>query len=271
MPFFPKPGITASEFAVLCGTNRRTLLHYDEIGLFSPAARGENGYRYYQEDQYDVFLVIRALKELGMPLEQIKAYLDNRSPETLDALLVSQERRVIQELQALERIRKMIATKRQLLALGVGAECGTVRLEWQAEEYILLSEPIFSRDPEKRTDALYAHLAKCHRENRNIGYPFGAMVSEESLHKQEFDCCAYCFTRVEADGPEITVKPAGNYAVIYFRGDYLQAEQAFHQLLGEVETMEKSICGFAYKEGILDEIAEKDKKCYLTKISVRVV
>ena len=64
------PCIKTGEFAALCGTNKRTLFHYDEIGLFSPALTDEKGYRYYSENQCDVFFTITCLKELGMPLKR---------------------------------------------------------------------------------------------------------------------------------------------------------------------------------------------------------
>ena len=38
---------TAGQFARLHQLNKRTLHYYDDIGLFSPAYKGENGYRYY--------------------------------------------------------------------------------------------------------------------------------------------------------------------------------------------------------------------------------
>lgn len=38
---------TTGQFAKLNGVNKRTLHYYDEIGLFSPEFKGENGYRYY--------------------------------------------------------------------------------------------------------------------------------------------------------------------------------------------------------------------------------
>ena len=40
------PCIKTGEFARLCNTNKRTLFHYDEIGLFSPAYTDEKGYRF---------------------------------------------------------------------------------------------------------------------------------------------------------------------------------------------------------------------------------
>lgn len=39
--------MTISQFAKLHKVNKRTLHYYDEIGLFSPSSKGENGYRYY--------------------------------------------------------------------------------------------------------------------------------------------------------------------------------------------------------------------------------
>ena len=37
--------MTTAQFAELHGVNRRTLHYYDDIGLFSPCQKGENGYR----------------------------------------------------------------------------------------------------------------------------------------------------------------------------------------------------------------------------------
>ena len=41
------PCINTGAFAKLCGTNKRTLIHYEEIGLFSPVKTDARGYRYY--------------------------------------------------------------------------------------------------------------------------------------------------------------------------------------------------------------------------------
>ena len=56
---------TTGEFARILGVRKHTLFHYDEIGLFSPALKEENGYRYYFVWQMDMFEGIRALQKLG--------------------------------------------------------------------------------------------------------------------------------------------------------------------------------------------------------------
>lgn len=54
--------------------NKRTLHYYDNIGLFSPCTKRENGYRYYEISQSIDFEYIRMLKELYMSIEEIKLY-----------------------------------------------------------------------------------------------------------------------------------------------------------------------------------------------------
>ena len=81
MQKFNDPCIKTGDFARLCGTNKRTLIHYDEIGLFKPAYTDDRGYRYYSESQFDVFFTINCLSKLGMPLKEIGAFLNHRNRE----------------------------------------------------------------------------------------------------------------------------------------------------------------------------------------------
>jgi DNA-binding transcriptional MerR regulator len=43
--------LTVKRLAAISGVTVRTLHHYDEIGLPTPAYVGENGYRYYERAQ----------------------------------------------------------------------------------------------------------------------------------------------------------------------------------------------------------------------------
>ena len=66
--------LTTGEVARMMGTTKNTLFHYDQLGIFSPEARGDNDYRYYTVRQMDVLDAIIMLRELGMPLPEIKEY-----------------------------------------------------------------------------------------------------------------------------------------------------------------------------------------------------
>ena len=107
--------LTAGEFAKIVGVTKHTLFHYDEIGLFRPEKKGENGYRYYSMAQIEVFDVIYTLKDLDMPLSEIREYLDRRSPGTLLELLDKEQKIVEQKEKRLKRTKEWIIGKRKLI------------------------------------------------------------------------------------------------------------------------------------------------------------
>ncbi|GAA0181756.1 hypothetical protein SH2C18_42430 [Clostridium sediminicola] len=58
----------------------KTLRYYDEIGLFKPIeVNKDNGYRYYSTEQFQQLNTINYLKFLGIPLKEIKSYLEIRN------------------------------------------------------------------------------------------------------------------------------------------------------------------------------------------------
>lgn len=77
---------TVKEMAMLSGVSVRALHHYDEIGLLRPGAKGTNGYRYYGRDEVLRLQQILFHRELGLPLERIKALLDDPKFDRLAAL-----------------------------------------------------------------------------------------------------------------------------------------------------------------------------------------
>ena len=74
------------QFAALHGVNKKTLMWYDEIGLFCPAVVKENGYRYYTYFQSATLEAILLLRELDVPVARIRSFLDDRSAQSLAAL-----------------------------------------------------------------------------------------------------------------------------------------------------------------------------------------
>lgn len=266
------PTISTGRFAKLCGTSKRTLVHYDEIGLFHPAMTDERGYRYYTEEQCDVFTVITALKEIGMPLQDIQSYLDNRSPAALKTLLQAQHRLVLEELENLRRIERMIGTKLQLLEQGEQVVCNTVFTEECPQEYLILSQPVNSSEHDRIIEKLYQHIDYCFKNRFNVGHPFGAMMHKDSLLKGRYGTYAYFFTKVTEpqDTSCLFVKPAGLYAVTYLEGNYYEADGAYRALLDFIARSGYEICGYSYKEGIIDEISQRDMRHYITRISIQI-
>ncbi|MFC9325217.1 MerR family transcriptional regulator [Kitasatospora sp. NPDC057015] len=72
-------GYSVGQVARAAGVTVRTLHHYDEIGLLSPRGRTASGYRRYQDADLDRLQQVLFYRELGFPLEEIAAILDDGS------------------------------------------------------------------------------------------------------------------------------------------------------------------------------------------------
>ncbi len=80
--------LTIGQFAAMHGINKKTLMWYDEIGLFKPAAvNPENGYRCYNYHQSPILETILLLRELDVSIQEIQDFMQNRSAGSLKNLL----------------------------------------------------------------------------------------------------------------------------------------------------------------------------------------
>jgi DNA-binding transcriptional MerR regulator len=77
---------TVKQLADLAGVSRRTLHHYDAIGLLQPAARDDNGYRRYDDASLFQLQQILFFRELGLDLQQIKEILGDPDFDLVSAL-----------------------------------------------------------------------------------------------------------------------------------------------------------------------------------------
>lgn len=113
------------QFAALHGVNKKTLMWYDEIGLFCPAVVKENGYRYYTYFQSATLEAILLLRELDVPVARIRSFLDDRSAQSLAALWDEQLDAVDRKLARLRELRRTMQAQanetKALLELDTGS------------------------------------------------------------------------------------------------------------------------------------------------------
>ena len=67
--------MTIGEASEKTGLSADTLRYYEKIGLIPPVPRRENGLRDYGAETIKLVALIQRLKETGMQLETIQAYL----------------------------------------------------------------------------------------------------------------------------------------------------------------------------------------------------
>lgn len=103
---------TIKQVAQLSGVSIRTLRFYDEIGILKPAFYGENGYRFYENEQLLILQQILFYRELEFTLGEIKQTLLRDDFNKLDAL--NSHKKVLEG--KLKRIKNLLSTLNKTIA-----------------------------------------------------------------------------------------------------------------------------------------------------------
>lgn len=211
--------ISTGEFAKLAGVTKHTLFYYDEIGLFSPEIKLENGYRYYSFLQLEVFDVIYTLRELDMPLEEIKRYMDQRNPQLLLDVFQKENKMLNEKIKRLKKAKEWMRRKRKSIEEILTADLHRVTIQYESEQYLVHSK-VGVADDRVWAQAIGKLLDYCAENGVKSPYPIGYRQEAEDIQKGIFDNY-HVFYELLDEKPskiEYSVKPEGNYIVAYHRG-----------------------------------------------------
>ena len=262
-----------SEFAYLACVKRKNLIYYDEIGLISPEQVLENGYRYYSYSQLETISVIGALQELGMSLDEIKQHLNERSPAALIELLTVQRKNIEEKMQRLKRIETMIDTRLAVTRRALEIDPQYIELKDCPKELLFAGDEI-TDNPTKaeQDDAEVAFYNLCGREKITYGYPFGTMISKQNLLAGSRHLPLRFFYKIpnKVGSRHKIVKPAGLYLTACGLSSYEGSQGIYLRMFSYMKQNGLVVCGDAYEEFLLDEIATKDPNSYLLQVSIQV-
>ena len=153
------------ELAKLFGLHPDTLRYYEEKGLLHPERR-ENGYRVYHIQDICALNIIRAQRELGVPVEEIGAYLDRRSVAETLSFLDRQEELLERKMAELMEMRGETRDRRARLLRYRDVETEVVTCRTMPERpCVILQEDVIL---EKEIDFLLKKLEKRHSNTIKI-------------------------------------------------------------------------------------------------------
>lgn len=223
------------EIAQLFHLHPDTLRYYEEKGLLHPE-REKSGYRRYTIQDICTLNVIRALRELDIPTEDIRDYLQRRSvEETLD-FLAWEERLLEEKMDRLATASREARQRKNRLEKYRNVQEGEVTLTWEEERpYVFLRENIIL---EKEVDFLLKKLEGKHQDDiKVIGtQTMGAILDGESLKNGIYNHFSTVFFLTPIDRPHDALLPAGRYASLFYRGSYDRLESHLHALLAGVHS-----------------------------------
>ncbi|OWA37791.1 MerR family transcriptional regulator [Saccharibacillus sp. O16] len=264
--------LTTGEFAKLCGVNKRTLFHYDDIGLLKPSFTDEKGYRFYSYRQLDVFVLIHGLKELKLPLKDVRDYMDSRTPQHMIDMAARELPHIREEIDKLHGIRRMLEETIVLAEEGLAAREGEFRMEHQAEERLIRSGPIADGDSDESDPDRTNEFRRFDQLTRSDASSFiGTMIEmQESSGTDDPTFFFFVRTNKKRKGLTTFIKPEGRYAVGYHFGSYEQLEDTYAEMLRWIDGQGLRPGRFGYEEYLIDDAAVKDEAEYVTRITLEV-
>ena len=271
---FDKQGyFSTHEFAKLVGVTKHTLFHYDKVGVFSPEIKLENDYRYYSYTQIEYFGVISTLKELGMSLSEIKAYLDRRTPQYLILLLKEREKEIEVKINHLIQMKKLISHKAQVTKEALTIENHHPFITTETKEVLLVSKVLEPKSKKGLGLAIGNHMSNCKSHGILPRNAIGNMIHINNIKQKDYHKYQYFFTKtdIEEQHDNIYIKPAGRYLNIIHKEGFYSTHNTYEDILDYANKNHLSLDDFFYEDVLLDELSIKGYENYIVKISIRIL
>ncbi|MFE8701508.1 MerR family transcriptional regulator [Cytobacillus sp. FJAT-54145] len=268
-----KKYLTTGEFAKLCKVNKQTLFYYDQIGLLSPVMKNEKGYRLYSIHQIELFFVIDLLKDIGMSLNDIQQYMQNKSPENFLTLMYQKREEIKKKRQEIEAKEKMIEAKIALMEEAQHLDFQTVTLKNLPEAALYLSRNIENVSNEEFVEVVSDFINELNVHHLDTGYPIGVITKREHVLKGEYSNYSYLYIEQptpKAGHPYFTAVK-GVFLIGYHVGDEKTIHNTYKRLLSEMERRNMVLGDYVYEEYIYDTVVKDNKEHYVTKIMLQCI
>ena len=259
--------VSIKEFAEFVGVKQSVLRYYDEIGLFSPADRGDNSYRYYVLPQIQTIKLIETLRGLNIPLKKIEEIMRSRSPESMVELLTKYEIRLNADLRALQESFALIHTLRTQIQGGVYQDENEITIRFLEESRVSLG-PLTDFKPGESYHRVFSNYYRIAQRLRvNLSYPIGGYwdTFDEFLESPSRPKRYYSL-----DPNGIDIMQAANYLLGYTRGDYGVVNDIPLRLQTYASDHRLKVVGPVYQFFPLNELSVENPHDYLSRISVRI-
>ncbi|MFD4708057.1 MerR family transcriptional regulator [Gottfriedia sp. NPDC058432] len=271
---------TIGEVSKLVNISIKALRYYDKINLFKPAyVDPDTNYRYYKDSQIHLLDLIKSLKYIGTPLEEMKEVQGLQRDEFF-SFLTEQEKIVREKIDSLMEIEKIIANaKKGLQKQKDYPQFGEVFFSYE-EEMQIIQTKAKGIDPKNILNASYSKLKKFAASTegfRNNGY--GAIVPYKSYTHVSEVTYQYLFTPVLTKkqttlllpGTEVSTIPEGKYICITYNSvssdDYFTNLQ---RLINYIDKHQITIKSHIYESLIHNNYSPNQREEFLVEMRVLV-
>lgn len=261
--------LTIGQFAKLHGINKKTLMWYDEIGLFCPAViNPENGYRYYNYRQSSLLETILLLRELNVSVNEIQEFIKKRSAKSLRNLLNEKIAELDSQISHLKAVRKTLGNYCQNMDTLLTINLSEIQMI-EKEERCLVTVAIDEKTSyDKQVEMITAETQK-YQLRRLHDASYGTMLSAKNLYQGNFNQYSSLFIEIPFPVKKsgLHIQPKGSYLRAFYKGDWEKMPGKYKEILAYAQKHNLQLTGFSY-EMILNETVTDHMEDYIVQIEI---
>lgn len=263
--------LTIGQFAAMHGINKKTLMWYDEIGLFRPAAiNPENGYRYYDYHQSPVLETILLLRDLDVSIHEIQDFMKDRSAGNLKQLLEEKMADLDKQIAHLQAVRTTLSAHRQNMDTLLTMDLSEISVVEREERCLVTVEIDRDTSFEREVELITAETEK-YQLGRLHKASYGSMISVSSLLSGRYDDYSRLFIEIPflSYRAGLHMAPGGKYLRAFCKGEWDRLPKRYQEIFDYAREHGLTPYGYSYEMGINENVIERIED-YIVQIEIPI-
>ncbi|MEK4932260.1 MULTISPECIES: MerR family transcriptional regulator [Bacillus] len=267
---------TIGEMAKMHNIAESTLRYYDEKGIFHPSiVDPQTNYRYYTIDQFSLLDTIKFLRQLNIPLKEIKKYIDERNPSYALNLLEKQQEMMLKKQREIEYALAKMEHKIHLMKKATESEANQIIYKMISKRKITA----IAVAPNTTDDMFEYYIHSLQKNMKQIDNSLfsgdiGVTVSRKALLQNEFQAYNSVFILLDYMPFQLHTSDEikeGIFACSYHHGPYEETDATYTKLLNHIDNEGYEVCGDALELALIDWSVTENPKEQVTEIQIPVV
>ena len=267
---------TIGEMAKMHNIAESTLRYYDEKGIFHPSiVDPQTNYRYYTIDQFSLLDTIKFLRQLNIPLKEIKKYIDERNPAYALNLLEKQQEMMLKKQRKIEYALAKMEHRIHLIKEATKAK---------AEQMVIKEIPqrkitAIAVAPNTTDDMFEYYIHSLQKNMRQMddslfSGDIGVTVAKKGLMQNEFQAYSSVFILLDYMPFEVQSSDEikeGMFACVYHHGPYEETDETYKKLMKYIDQEGYEISGDAIEIALIDWSVTEDPEEQVTEIQIPIM
>lgn len=263
--------LTIGQFAALHGINKKTLMWYDEIGLFKPAAVNPvNGYRCYNYYQSPILETILLLRELDVSIGEIQDFMKNRSAQHMKKLLDEKIGELDLQIMHLQAVKQTLCNHQQNMTALLTMDLSEIAVVEKEERCLVTVDIDKDITFEQEVELITAETAR-YQLGRLHDASYGSMIPVASIENGKFDDYTKLFIEIPSLSQKsgLHIQPKGLYVRAFHNGGWDTIPRRYEEILSYARQKQLTLSGFSYEKGINETVIDRVED-YIVRIEIPI-